>query len=83
MGHRLLYRTVFYFFRKARAQPLETLNITDFALKSVNRTVTKTKAFVIFNFNRELYRTEIWSVYRFFNGKNGKIDDFRRGTARG
>ena len=78
MGHRLLYRTVFYFFRKARAQPLETLNITDFALKSVNRTVTKTKAFVIFNFNRESYRTEIWSVYRFLMVKTilVKIRDF-------
>ena len=45
-------------------------------VKNANRTVTKTKAFSIFNFDREPYRTEIWFVYRFFNGKNGKMDDF-------
>ena len=28
------------------------------------------------------YRTEIWSVYRFFNDKNGKIDDFLFGAVR-
>ena len=33
----------------------------------------KTKAFSIFNFNREPYRTEIWSVYHSFNGKNGRF----------
>ena len=38
--------------------------------------------FSIFNFDREPYRTEIWSVYRFFNGKNGKIYDFWFGTVR-
>ncbi len=68
MGHRLPDRTVFYFFRKARAQPLEAVNITVFWVKSVNRTVSKSKAFFVFNFDREPYRTEIWSVYRFLNG---------------
>ena len=36
-----VYRTVpfFIFFRKARAQPLEAVNITVFWVKSVNRTV--------------------------------------------
>ena len=36
-----VYRTVpfFIFFRKARAQPLEAVNITVFWFKSVNRTV--------------------------------------------
>ena len=53
-----------------------------FIFLTANRTVVKAKAFSVFNFDREPYRTEIWSVYRFFNGKNGKIDDFWFGTVR-
>ena len=45
-------------------------------VKSANRTVTKAKAFSLFNLNHEPYRTEIWPVYRFINGKNGIMDVF-------
>ena len=83
---RIVYRTVPFsiFFRKARSQPLKTLNISDFWLKKREpyRTVTKTKAFSIFNFNRDSYRTETWSVYRYFNDKNGNMDVFWLGTVR-
>ena len=41
--------------------------------KNANLNVTNTKAFSIFNFNRESYRTEIRSVDRFINGKNVKM----------
>ena len=41
---------------------------------TANRTVAKTRPFSFFNFNREPYRTQIRSVYRFINGKNGKME---------
>ena len=42
----------------------------------------KNKSVFIININREAYRTEIWSVYRFINGKNEKMNVFWFGTVR-
>jgi hypothetical protein len=64
MGHRLPYRTVFFIFRKARAQPLETLNITDFQKREPYRYNLNT----IFRFmvkKREPYRNKNKSVFQF------------------
>ncbi len=38
-----------------------------------NRSVLKAKAFFVFNFDREPYLTEIWSVYRFLMVKTEKL----------
>ncbi len=53
---------------------------TPFSVTLLNRESyrSKNKSF----FYHEPYRTQIWSVNRFINGKNGKMDVFWFGTVR-
>ena len=51
-------------------------------VKSANRTVTKTKAFSISILIANRTVPEYGPFFRFFNGKNGKIDDFWFGMVR-
>ena len=75
MGHRLPYRTVFYFFSSKSAfvqkrEPYRYNLNTVFRFYFLNP--HRNKNVSILNFYREPHRTEIRSVYRFINEKTEK-----------
>ena len=67
----------FLFFFQTAISTVRSVNYYRFLVQTVrfaifltaNRTVAKTKAFSIFSFNREPYRNQIRSVYRFIKNR--------------